>query len=232
MLQRFEKGWFLTFTSLTEKTEMKRIATTIMCLTLSLLIAGVAQADDKAKKAGEKKAAAKKGDAKKGDAKKGKKGQRAKKTRSIADRLPAEVKESLSAEQKEKIAALDKEFGPQMMALNKERLELYKATNANVSADLKAKLADARKKKDRKAAVEAQKAINASLSAEDKKKSQDLQAKQRELGKKSQEALASILTADQKSKIKKGRKGGQKKDGAKKPKKDGAKKPAAKKEAK
>ena len=128
---------------------MKLVLRTMFTLMLTAVLATSVMADEEAKK-------------KKG---KGKKGRRAP---SVAQFLGS-VRESLTEDQKAKIKELDKTYGPKLA-------EMRKARTAVIPADLRKKIAEARKGKKGK---EARKAVAALYTDEQKAKMKEEKSRQR-----------------------------------------------------
>lgn len=136
-----------------------------------------------------------------------KKGKKKRKPRAFnAVRLPKTIE--LSAEQKEKVAAINKEFSPKFMELFKKQNtiitpEQRKARSEAVQAARKA----GKKGKAFREAVQA----SFKVDADQKKQLAELGKARRVLQKAVSAKVAEILTADQKAKLKQGRKKGGKK---------------------
>lgn len=191
---------------------------TVLLLTLSLVLATGAVAEDKAK--GEK---GKAGAAKKQEGAKGKEGARrgeGRKAPSISARFLGKIE--LSPEQKEKVAAIDKEFGAKAAEIRKAQAGIL--TKEQIAAR-QAAMKKAKESKDR--SPEARKAIQdaVKLSDDQKAKMADVQKQQKELGQKVLAALKNILTEEQQKNLPAMRRGGKGKgEGAQKPAGDRRKK--------
>lgn len=209
---------------------------TLLCLALTLAIAGGAMADDEkkpAKKGEAKKPAAAKGDAaKKGDARKGK----GRKAPSVSSLFLRGIE--LTDEQKKAVAPIDTEFAAKLAESRKAQLSILtddqKKAQQAAFAKLRAAGKDATPEQRKALQKEIQGTIK--LSDEQKAKQAGLRKAQGELRATYLAKVDSILTADQKAKLKSrgkrpargdaaGKKPGKKPAKGDTPKKDGAKKP-------
>lgn len=196
---------------------------TLLSLALTLAIAGGAMAEDE-KKPGEKKGEARKpAAAKKGDAKKGK----GRKAPAVSALVMRGIE--LTEEQQKAIAPFDAEFGPKFVELQKAQQSILTEDQLKAQKEAFAKIREAGKDatpEQRKAA-----ASSVKLTDEQKAKQSEVRKAQGELRTAYLAKVDSILTADQKTKLKAGGKRpvkGDKKPDARKP---DAKKPAPKKDA-
>ena len=117
----------------------------------------------------------------------------------------------LTADQKEKVAAIDKEFAPALMEINKKRSAILTPEQQKAQREATKAAKDAGK-----SAAETRKAVQeaGNLSADQKEKMAVLQKSQQELNGKVIAALKKVLTPEQQEKLPKT--GGAKKgDGAK-----------------
>jgi len=216
---------------------MKALKTVLM-LTLTLVLATGAVAEEAKKgekgKAGAAKkegGAKKEGAAKKGDGAK-RRGER--KAPSVTSRFTAKL--DLSAEQKEKIGAIDKEFAAKAAEINKASAEvLTKEQNEARNAAMK----KARKSKDKspEARKAAQKSVQdaTKLTDDQKKKMVEVNKSRQELNGQVLAALKKVLTEEQLKSLPQTRRGaggkGKRPEGGKKPAGDRKKKGDAKKDA-
>ena len=199
---------------------------TLLSLALTLAIAGGAMAEDE-KKPGEKKGEARKpAAAKKGDAKKGK----GRKAPAVSALVLRGIE--LTEEQQKAVAPFDAEFGPKFAELQKAQQSILTEDQLKTQKEAFAKIREAGKDatpEQRKAAAEQRKAAASSVKLTDEQKARqaELRKAQGELRTAYLAKVDSILTADQKTKLK---------DSGKRPakgdKKPGAKKPDARKPVK
>lgn len=120
-------------------------------------------------------------------------------------------KMKLTDTQKEQVAAVDKEFGPKLAALNKSRMEILTDEQKQAEKTAKTAVKDAGQK-----GPEARKAIDAVLKLTDdqKTKMKEIQKKQGEVNAELVAALKKFLTPEQQEQLPKI--GGDKKGGKKK----------------
>ena len=214
---------------------MKALKTVLM-LTLTLVLATGAVAEEAKKgekgKAGaaKKEGAKKEGTAKKGDGQK-RRGER--KAPSITARFTAKL--DLSAEHKEKIAAIDKEFAAKAAEINKASQAILskEQVEARNAAMKKAKESKDKSPEARKAAFKSvQDAVK--MTDEQKKKMEDVNKSRKVLSGQVMAALKKVLTEEQVKSLPQARRGqgkGKRPEGGKKPAGDRKKKGEAKKDA-
>ncbi|MFQ5734864.1 MAG: hypothetical protein ACE5KM_23260 [Planctomycetaceae bacterium] len=175
---------------------MKKLARTLLLLTLVAVVAAPAMAADGKKKKKRKK--------------------RPRRARIQALNLPKKLRQSLSDEQKKKIAAIRKEYTPKFQALNKKRIEIVSRERLR-----EANKARQQARKDGKKGRALFKAFQEALglTAQQKEKWQALQKEQRSLSREVRAKIADLLDDEQKKLLRPTRKKGKKK---RKKKKDAA----------
>lgn len=174
---------------------------TILCLALSLAIAGGAMADDEkkndAKKGDAKKPAAAKGDAaKKPDAAKGK--GKGRKAPALSEQLLRGVE--LTDEQKKAVAPIDAEFGPKYAELQKSQRSILTEEQLKAQQAAFAKIKEAGKQATPEQRKELASVVK--LSDEQKAKQAEIRKAQNELRTAYLAKVSPILTDDQKAKLK------------------------------
>jgi hypothetical protein len=219
---------------------------TLLCMALTLAIAGGAMADDEKKPA-------KKGEGKKPAAAKGEKGDKAATAKTRAEARKGKGRKAPSAstmflrgieltdEQKKAVAPIDAEFAAKLAESRKAQLGILTEDQRKAQQAAFAKVREAGKTATPEQRKALQKELQGAvkLSDEQKAKQSELRKAQGKLRTDYLAKVGSILTADQKAKLKgRGKRPGKgdaagKKPGAKKPgaKKDGAAKKPAKKDA-